>query len=1259
MAIQFTTAQQNAIDAKGNAILVSAAAGSGKTFTLTQRIIKSIREGNGDLSRMLIVTFTRAAAADMKAKISKALTEAIAEDPSNPKLQQQMLKLGGAHISTIDSFFSDPVRQNFEKLNLPASMRLCDEAELMPIKESIMSSVLELFYEKYGNSNSGGIVYGEPLLNGFTYLTNILTNTRDSSNLIPTLIKLYEKLITAPLGISRLEKHAERARNSKNLDFFETDEGKIVLKEIKAIVTHSLKLLDYSIQELSEDFAFGLKYLPFFLDDRAQCIYLLDSLDNGYQNAQYAFLGFEPKRIVPLKLDQKSEKSERFRLMRNENINGPITSIANDIFNFSQEEISRGFEITSEITSVVCEILYEYEKLLSNEKLRRGICEFSDMPKFMLKLLEDKNGNPTEYANSLYARYDEVYIDEYQDVNEIQDRIFSIIGRDHRFMVGDIKQSIYGFRDAEPSLFANYRSTFSQYNENGADKNSNGIKIFMSENFRCDKNVIDFSNLVCSKIFSAFSKSIEYTSEDDLKFAKKIENEHYNSPKVVLNIIEKINEENKDDKPVIENSEDSVTSDENFDDENIATADGNFDDEAIVTANEIARLIREEKRADGKKLRGGDITILLRDTKKSSTNHLIHALQYLNIKYSFPQKSSFNEDRNLKILIDLLSVIDNPTIDIPLCSVLCEKADSYTPKFTLEELLKIRKQTSNAKSLYDALVAYEGKDENAAIEAKCKDFIDLLSRLRNMSMRLTVDKLLRAISLCKEFSALCENDGYVYMYDCACKYEKNAASSLYGFLSYFKKLLEAQSSPEDKEDNSDTVRIMTIHHSKGLEFNTCFLYGFGKKFNLSDSNSGIIYTKDFGLSSKFPTLYSDMFLGTSHSENPLLIAAKIRTNQNLIEEAARVFYVALTRAKERLYISASLNKDFPTYSYELLNSPDVSYDIVHSQSYIKWVILSLSSGSNECFNFNFYKKGTCSFVGKDTSLPDIMKLPFEYTAEEKDLAKLLANAPKENPEEKILSTVPSKIAASMATETMLEDSVFIAYPLNQLFAEKAETNDESDTLRLENAENIKNRIKLMRSGARDFDSILEINKKPTASEIGTATHQFLQFCDYKMVEETCVDAEISRLLEKKFISQRTASIIDKQKLADFFKSDIYTEIKRAKNIRRELRFGLFRPASDFTKNQAISSLVADKKIFVQGSIDLIIETFDGKILLCDYKTDRISNKERQDPNVLLENMKKKHFHQLAQYKYAVNKIFGREPDEVYIYLLSAGKSIKF
>ncbi len=1260
MGLQFTKAQQDAMNARGRTLLVSAAAGSGKTFTLTRRIIKSITEEGRDISRMLIVTFTRAAAGELRAKISKALSEAIAEDPGNAHLQAQILKLASAKISTIDSFFTEPIRANFEKLGLPASLRLSDEAELSPMRETVMAEVLEQVFEGcegLSNGTLSSVGYRDLL----TDLAGIITVARDSSKLIPTLLTIYNKLNTATEGISLLLSHADRMERAAKEDFFKSSEGArlrkehtVILRNVKASFAR-LADMTASVPDMEAPHATFVSDL----DTVSLLLYPLEDREVGYREVRSAF---EKCKFVTYKGPKKelvtpaceSNKKRRDELKKQ------VSELQKKLYLYDESYISHAFSESALILRTIYAILAEFERKYNTEKAKKGLCEFSDMPKFMLRLLLDEQGRPTDYADTLYESFDEVYIDEYQDVNEIQDRIFALIGRDHRFMVGDIKQSIYGFREAEPSIFADYRSHFTVYDREDAalPTADGGNTIFMSNNFRCDQNVVDFTNLICSRIFSAFSESIGYTADDDLVFSKRIERDDYISPKVILSIIETPPADEND----IEEADAPEEGEDGGREPGDALSSGNLADEAMVTANEIARLIRDERGYEGQPLRGGDMAVLVRS--HSHAKPLTEALERLNIKYVLSSKTGLFEDRDMKLLIDLLSVIDNPRNDIPLCRLLSADCETISPLFSFEELLKmrlLRKQTK-AGALYDALLRYADEGEDRELAARCSSFHELITKLRLLSSRLPADKFLRALSSLERYHTLCTTDAFTYLYDCACRYVRRNWNGLYSFLKYLKQLQEkGESGKEPEKGDPDSVVIMTIHQSKGLEFNTCFLFGMGKQFNMSDTKEPLICTKEYGLSMKLHPLEdpdADPIDSTAarYENTPLWLAGVETLRQKQIEEEARILYVGLTRARERLYVSGTLSRPYAEVLDKTLQVPDPVYAMRNSRTYLSWILLALSKagGEGEIYERRILQKGQVSLTTPFRRL-GAAEAGKNASSEELAYATLMQQEYGLSKEEQLLSTIPAKVAASKVSSTMLDEGIFIPIPSGKLFAKNEEDPNEGES---ENALQLRRRIELMRGQRTDFDSLLEVNKKPTAAEKGTAAHRFLQFCDYQNVDENGLDAELERLTAERFISERTARIIDRRSLSGFFQSALYAEIRKAAVVRREFRFGMFRSAADFTENSDLKDLLTDKKIFVQGSVDLILETAEGELLLCDYKTDRVTPEEKADPSLLAARMKETHGDQLEQYKFAIRQIFGKPPSRIYIYSVPAGIAVE-
>ena len=1275
----FTYAQEDAMNARGRSLLVSAAAGSGKTFTLTRRIIDSIIEDDSKtLGRMLIVTFTRSAAAELKKKISDALTKAIAEHPDNEHLQNELLQLGSAHISTIDSFFSSPVKANFEKLGLPASLRLADEAELTPLRESIFRETMDLFFAERSGISDGELAdVGHS--SAYTNLLSLFSGIRDSTDAIPTMLDFYRKTLSVPDGIKILKNSANRLRSSADLDFFETREGEIIRSEINLAIIGAIAKLEFFWDEATKiaddaiasaggsapEFALALKekVVPLLQEDVSKLYVIMEKVADGF-NACFEYADkIKFSNYPTLKNGKGSIYSDDYRNSRLKLL-APIKSLKKNYFCFTPDMIKEHFLATAELCETFYDLLSEFDRRYSAEKLSRGICEFSDMPKFVLKLLQNDDNTPTELALAMQKQYDEVYIDEYQDVNAIQDKIFELIGGNRRFMVGDIKQSIYCFRDAEPSIFAAYREKFPKYDRNDPDTipTSGGSSIYMAENFRCDKSIVNFVNEVCSRIFFSFSSSIDYKPEkDDLVFNKI--DPHFDPPKkVMINLVEPesinddVESEKSDGEPVGNTSE--KTADVYEDDEN----DDKLYDEAVICGNEIARLIRDknEKNADGSKIQAGDVAILVRG--HAQIIPLTEVLTRLGIKYVTNAKNELLSGNEMKLLIDLLTVIDNPRDDIPLCRVLTASLPYYAPVMTLDDTVLIKSSAESKDSLFDALVKYAKDGSDESLREKCADFVSMLEDFRVLSARVSADKLLRAMSRQDHLASLCETEAYTYLYSNACSYSRSAWNGLYSFLIYFKSLMEKGSTNSDPiKAGKDEVTIITMHQSKGLEYKVCFLFGLGKEFNMRDLTKTLIFNRELGISMKLPKPQSDaddVYSKThiNREDNLLWRASATLSKNKLLEEEARIFYVALTRAKERLYLSATLSKSYDEIKEKLLfDSRDFMNEIKASKSYIRWTFIALQFClDKDLYVINKYQRGSIPPLADKITKEEIESSAYGITEEDKSFAKTLNSPHGKTDEEKLLSLIPAKVAASKVSPTMLDDSVFIPTPTGNLFSESDEDKDKQSA---DSSEQIKNRISLMRRRAVDFDSLLEVNKKPTAAEKGSAAHLILQFCDYESLEKLGLDGEIERLVEGKFITRRVADIVNRDQLSGFFKSELFGMIKKAKKVRRELNFGLFRSAADFTADEALKNKVADKRIFVQGSIDLLLESDDG-IILCDYKTDKITEAEKADRELLIKNMKKKHGSQLDEYRFAVRSIFGENPKKIYIYSIPLGEVIE-
>ncbi len=1252
---KFTPAQQQALDISGRSVLVSAAAGSGKTYTLTQRIIKNILEKNADISKILVVTFTRAAASELKSRISSAIMDAIAQNPENIHLQNQMLLLGEADICTIDSFLSRPVRENFEKLGLPVSMRIADDAEIAALSHSVLEDVMASLYEKYNvcdDCNLADINLNTPL----TDLLSLLTTTvKDSSEIAPFLITLHGKLITSPRGVELLSDFAQRLKDDATRDFLDTLEGKLICRKLDKIIEGGIAFYDASYDFVANDNLLVKQYLPTFEGDKNELISISESKKHGYDNLRNKINAFPSQKLGIVKTAQKTPESIKLHESRNEIIS-QMQDFRQEYLCYDQDEIRAMYLKTAEITEVLYTLLSEFDRRYMQEKVNLGIYEFSDMPRYMISLLQNEDGSPSDTAKRIAEGYDEIYIDEYQDVNEIQDSIFKLISRNNRFMVGDIKQSIYGFRDAEPTFFSNYRNSYPMYSpETEGEEIPEGSTIFMSNNFRSDKRVIVFSNTVCAPMFEACGKSISYTSDDDLVFSKK-RPDGYISPKIDVHIFAK-GSPNDARKNILWAGIDDISTPESV------IRDDGLDEEAVVVANQIAELIRHGKKADDTPIRPCDIAILVR--KNKSIPSITSALRALNIEYLLASKSELLQSREMTLLSELVNIIDNPRNDVPLCSVLTSEGLPESMRFSMGELVSIRAHSGKDVSLYDAILTYGNDGENdplgTMLSLKCRELSRKLTSLRALSTKLSAEKFLRALTADDLFSSFTEGDAFRFMYDSACKYTKSYWNGLSGFIRYFGNIIENGSISGEVKPVENAVNIVTMHSSKGLQYNTCFLYDCGLQFNTKDFQKSLIYDKELCVGMHIP-VRPEGEINTKKLKSIIHKATALDMQSKALEEEMRILYVALTRAEERLIISGTVagNSTYKSF-FKKFNLYGISNASTLSQSsLLGWVVGAMHIDGHDKSTYNV----TLHSLLNNTPLCE----PFENQVADasahnidpkiSEYASLMSSPPSLRPEEIILSSIPSKAAASKVSEKMLDESIFSTLPLGVLFSQPDENAQIKENEKADTAQIIKNRIELMRSQGVEFDSLLDINKKPTAAERGTAMHAFLQYCDYGNICANGLENEISRLLKSSFISQRTADILDRFQLEGFIRSNFFSVIMSAKNIRREFKFGMFRSASEFTQNEELSALISDKKIFVQGSVDLLIENHDGTIYLCDYKTDRISPEERKNPELLRTRMTEAHKHQLDQYSYAIERIFGKKPERTYILSLSLGDAVE-
>ena len=1212
MANKWTKQQEAAMSIHGKTLLVSAAAGSGKTSVLTERIIRRLtdRHSPADLSRLLVVTFTRASAADLKSKIAKALSKAIAEDPQNTHLTKQLLKLGSAQISTIDSFFQKAVRANFDELDLPAAFRTVDTAEILPLSLGILDSLLEEHYEKASKSKNPNDILSRIKENAFADTMDHLMSGRSDGKTDLLLLKFYDKFASYPQGITLLHHYAKALSKEAHDEFFASTPGKVLQKHLTELLGSCRKFLEDISTEAEADPDVYAKLSGILSSDLDFCNELLRALDEqSYERTRTVAYTFIRGRFPTIR-GEIPNCVLRYKAWR-EGFKKKISEKVQAYLLWPAEQIPSQFEKTA----VLCETLYhfymDFEARLLAEKKARGILEYNDIRSSLYKLLTSPDGAPTAAAKAIAAQYDEVYIDEYQDVDFLQDSIFAQIGGNRRFMVGDIKQSIYGFRGSEPSVFASYRRAYPLYTDPKADDNQDGTCVFMSNNFRCNEPVIDFTNLICGFLFSACKASIGYQQEDDLVFSKEKNKKAVPVSVAVFDGKPKKNSENED-TPEEETTEEQLGA------------------EAVWVANEIARLIREEKLDDGNPITPSDIAILVR--AKSHGTAVAKALKYNGVPVLSEAAASLMEDPLMVTVLNLLRAIDNPYRDIPLSEYLL----SGFGGFSLEELTDIRLETPTSKALYDAIEAKAHAEERSLLSEKALNFYVWIEKMRESAAILPADRFLRLLYLDPKFIEFQDAPALLYLYEQARTYQRTAFCGLYAFLDAMTKLQSSENvSAEGFKKAEKAVTIMTVHHSKGLEFPVVFLFASGKTFNKDDMKSSLLFHRNVGCTSK---LYNTE-LGECE-ESILRVSAKLEIEAEQTEESIRTLYVALTRARERLYVTGTLNGSSASAitSAELVRRDDRSA-ILGCNSYLAWILAALQEKKpTECYTLSYLSHVPPALVGTKAEKV-IPNAPVDDNEKDDPLASryaeiLRANENFEYPLD-FLRGLPTKAAASKLSPDLLDRLL-----------------DDTDT---EAA--IEAGLKLMESKQPTFDELLIAHQKPTAADIGTATHTFLEFCDFKRLARNGIEYECEFLLANRFLSEATVKLLNKAQLQAFLDSNLMSMLLSAKRVWREQKFNLFVPFSELTDDTTDPRL-ADHTLFVQGSIDLLIETDNGRLILVDYKTDRVREDEWQDDESFRMRMKAAHGNQLAYYQRAVCELFGKAPDQTYLYSLPLGKALE-
>ncbi len=1150
--VKWTKAQELSIEHTGSDLIISAAAGSGKSATLTERIIRKIK-GGGDISKMLIVTFTKAATGELKSKISSSLGKSLKENPSDAHIQKQLVRVGSAEICTIDSFCMRLVKPNFDKLMIDADFRIGDTSEITILERETMNEIIDELYECEERDKD------------FLLVVDCYSNIWNEDLLGKSLLDLRKKLLSTSNGLETLLKFDSCPKN-----FLESDYGAVLKRYIQEGTYYFLPIYEDALKDIKGD-SKGKAYIDIFAKENDYLIRLKKALDNNKSYDELKeivsdidFLRMPSSRLANQEIPLAFYKDARAHFK------DFATKLKDELFTSTEGAIKSTLKQNVVICKAIYNILKKFEEALFKKKKLFSVYSFDDISNFALSLLYDKDGNISELAKNIASKYDEIYIDEYQDTNSVQDKIFKAISKNNRFMVGDIKQSIYRFRSAEPEIFSYYRTHFDK--KDCYTKKSLGLSVFMSNNFRCDKSIIDFSNLISNYMFLN-STGIPYESSDQLIYSKNLPDEYKHS----VCEISLINSDGlgRNNGPKYE---------------------------AEYVAKRIKSMIENEYLPNGKKIKPSHIAILLRNY---SSNHELYkdALERYGINSRYETAEDFFEKPHVMLFNCILNSIDNPSRDIYLAGAM----RSYVFGFTLDELVKIKKEASSSSSLYSALKSY---DKDASLKEKIGEFLNRLKEIKSAIKKMTAYEAISYIFGRCGIISMCnseEKEDLTRLYNLAREYESSSYKGLYSFLKHIERISDSKGDKSFKGDSSkENVRIMTIHSSKGLEFEICFICNLADTFNNSDTGGPILFQRQLGIAG-----YVGKEDGLTKFKTMARKCIALQLSRDMRDEEMRILYVAMTRARSKLILTASTS------------SPKKHLDIMRDgKKYVTPYVLYTASSL-----YKFVFGGICephtsfdiNYIDANNLLGDtkVSETTTSYDSNKvKEYKEILDKRISFKYRHSYLEKLPSKMSISKLYPQILD----------------GEHNDDIDIKPL-----------------KEIPSFLSYEDENVKSnERGTATHVFMQFCDFNKLIENGVDMELQRLKNCSFISEKDAKIVNTEHLNMFLRSDLLKEFLKSKKIIREFRFNVMLDASEFTENEDLKN----EKVLVQGVTDCIYENQHGELILVDYKTDNVSLENYQ--KILTE----RHSTQLLYYKKACELMFEKPVSKVLIYSVPLAKTVE-
>lgn len=1220
MAVKWTQEQEQVIELQNRNILVSAAAGSGKTAVLVERILhKMLRAENPvDIDRLLIVTFTRAAAAEMRERLIGAIEKRLEEEPENEHLQRQQTLIHNAQITTIDGFCSYVIRNYFHTIDLDPGFRTAEEGERKLLKYDVAKELLEAEYAEATDT--------------FRNFTEIFAAGKTDDELIELILKLYEFSMSHPWPKEWLAQCAEPYQAETAEELCKSVWMKKLWLDVSHAMTQAVQLNQHFCR-LTQESDGPYMYEEMGITDRIHLEKIQKAVDAQDFDMCYVLLDGYKYAVLSRKKDDtvSADKREKAKGLRDA-YKTILADLKKNYFYADTKSVLEELQICREPVQELLRLTSCFIDAFAAKKQKKNLLDFSDMEHFALDILVRKENGTlvyTQAADEFSKRFEEILIDEYQDSNFVQETLLESVsklryGVHNIFMVGDVKQSIYRFRLARPELFMNKYEKYSH-------EESECQRIDLHKNFRSREQVLSGVNFIFEQIMGKELGDVEYDEAAALY------------PGAVFPPEEVIGEDAHAVEILVAETDTQEWSDEEKAD--VAAQEL----EARMIGARIREIVGKEKVLD--KVTGNyrlaqyrDCVILLR-TVSGWSDSFANTLKEMGIPAYTTSQTGYFQTLEIRTILNYLKICDNPMQEIPFTGVLLSPIGGCTAK----ELALIKSAYPEHK-IYECVWKYRQFGEEKEICQKLDRFLHQYEQIRSQLSYTPIHELVVLIlhvtgygNCAAAMPGGAQRAANLQMLvEKAMEFEKTSYRGLFNFCRYMEQLQKYQvdfGEVNTVSENEDAVRIMSIHKSKGLEFPIVFVAGMGKRFNMSDANAGLVIHPDLGIGMFAVSLQLRM-------KTPTLLRSVIQKQIRLesLGEELRVLYVALTRAKEKLILTGTIErwmdrmeqycdileetqkrlpygtlekaKDFWGWILPAMVRHPVMEEFVGevresfvSPSKVPFMLRMFSAGDLVC------KEMRVQILGQQ-QYQELMSLSEDIVFDKKLREDLREKFSYQYPY-RFLQEIPAKVSVSELKMQDMEDAQpLIPVPKEEEWIVPEFLRTQENTLQ---------------GAAR-----------------GTAYHRVLELLDYGSAESLAgIQDDIEKMYAQERIDESVKNSVSALEIYRFLQSNIGQRMQAAwkgQVLWREQPFVMSISASEIYENWQ-----SKEPILVQGIIDAFWEEEDGLVLV-DYKTDRI---QRGQEEVLAERYRT----QLAYYARALERVRGKKVKEVYLYAFAIGKAI--